>query len=377
METVIERPIPLLDLTAQHRQIREEVLAEVIRVIDSQKFIMGEEAEKLEREIAAYSGACFGVGCASGTDALLLALLSLDLKPGDQVLTAPFTFFATAGAIHHAGAAPVFADIQADTFNIDANRVAERLASHPRIKAILPVHLFGGCADMDPLCALARERGIPVIEDAAQSIGAEYKGRRAGSLGDIGCFSFYPTKNLGGYGDAGMLTTSDPSRAERLAALRLHGSRRRYFHDWVGINSHLDALQAAVLRVKFRYLDSWTEGRQRNAALYRELLAAMDVPVIAPVPAPYQTRHIFNQFSILCPRRDRLQAYLKEHGIGTEIYYPLPLHLQACFVDLGYQAGDFPVSERLAGEVLSLPIHPEVSPSQIERICQTVKRFYQ
>ena len=376
MNRVIEKPIPLLDLRAQHRQIRDEVLAEVIRVIDSQKFIMGEDVEKLEREIAAYSGARFGIGCASGTDALYLALLALDLQPGDQVLTAPYTFFATAGAIHRAGAIPVFADIQADTFNIDVSRVAETLTTHPKIKAIVPIHLFGGCADMDPLCGLARERGIPVVEDAAQSIGSEYQGRRAGSIGDIACFSFFPSKNLGGYGDGGMLTTNDASLGERLAALRLHGSRRKYYHDWVGINSRLDALQAAVLRVKFRYLDSWTEGRQRNAALYRELLAALGVPVTPPVPAPYQTRHIYNQFSILCPRRDQLQAYLKENGIGTEIYYPLPLHLQACFAGLGYKPGDFPVSERLAGEALALPIHSELAPHQIEQICRTLKAFY-
>ena len=373
---VKSKPIPLLDLRAQHQHIRDEVLAEVIRVIDSQKFIMGEDVQKLEREIAAYSGAQFAVGCASGSDALFLALLGLEIQPGDEVLTTPYTFFATAGAIHRAGAVPVFVDIEPGTFNMDMNLVADVLAAHPKIKAIIPIHLFGGCADLDPLCAMARERGIPVIEDAAQSIGSEYRGRRAGSIGEVGCFSFFPSKNLGGYGDGGMLTTNDPALRERLAALRVHGSKRKYYHDWVGVNSRLDALQAAILRVKFRHLDSWTRGRQENAALYRRILAAMDVPVTAPVESPYQTRHIYNQFCILCPRRDQLQAYLKENGIGTEVYYPLPLHLQVCFAHLGYQAGDFRVSERLALESLALPVHSELTADEIEQVCRTIKAFY-
>ena len=352
------------------------MLEEVIRVIDSQKFIMGEDVKKLEQEIAAYSNAKFGVGCASGSDALFLALLGLGIQPGDEVLTTPYTFFATAGAIHRAGAIPVFVDIEAGTCNMDVNRVPDILESHPKIKAIIPVHLFGGCADLDPLCAMARERGISIIEDAAQSIGAEYKDRRAGSIGEVGCFSFFPSKNLGGYGDGGMLTTNDPALAERLAALRVHGSKRKYYHDWVGINSRLDSLQAAVLRVKFRYLDGWTRGRQENAALYRKLLAELNVPVTPPIPAPYQTRHIYNQFSILCPRRDQLQAYLKENGIGSEIYYPLPLHLQTCFANLGYRPGNFPVSERVAKASLALPIHSELPGEDIDHICRALKRFY-
>ncbi|HUI55019.1 MAG TPA: DegT/DnrJ/EryC1/StrS family aminotransferase [Bryobacteraceae bacterium] len=376
MSQVKQKQVPLLDLRAQHTAIREEVLAEVTRVIDSQKFILGEEVQKLEREIAAYSGAKFGIGCASGSDALFLALLGLDVGPGDEVLTTPYTFFATAGAIHRAGAAPVFVDIEAATFNMDMNLAAGVLAAHPKIKAIIPIHLFGGCADLDPLCALARDRGIAVIEDAAQSIGSEYKGRRAGSVGEVGCFSFFPSKNLGGYGDGGMLTTNDAALGEKLGALRVHGSKRKYYHDWVGINSRLDALQAAVLRAKFRHLDSWTEGRQRNASVYRKLLAELRVPVTPPVPAPYQTRHIYNQFAILCQRRDQLQAYLKENGIGTEVYYPLPLHLQVCFAGLGYKLGDFPVSERLAAESLALPIYAELSSDDIEYVCRTVKDFY-
>ncbi len=376
MQTVNQKQIPLLDLKAQHRRIREEVIAEVIRVIDSQKFIMGEDVQKLEQEIAAYSQTSFAVGCASGSDALFLALLGLDIHPGDEVLTTPYTFFATVGAIHRAGAVPVFVDIQASDFNMDMNRVADVLAAHPKIKAAIPVHLFGGCADLDPLCELAASRGIAIVEDAAQSIGSEYKGRRAGSIGAVGCFSFFPSKNLGGYGDGGMLTTSDPALRERLAALRVHGSKRKYYHDWVGVNSRLDALQAAVLRVKLRYLDSWTEGRQRNAALYRQWIAQLGIPVQAPVPAAYQTRHIYNQFSIVCPRRDQLQAYLKENGVGSEVYYPLPLHLQVCFRNLGYKAGDFPVSERLAKESLALPVHGEIPAEDIEHICRLLQAFY-
>jgi len=376
VDAVKQKPIPLLDLRAQHAHIRDEVLAEVIRVIDSQKFIMGEDVKKLEQEIAAYSSAQFGVGCASGSDALYLALLGIGIQPGDEVLTTPYTFFATAGAIHRAGAVPVFVDIEAATFNMDMDQVAGVLARHPKVKAAIPIHLFGGCADMDPLCAIARERGIAVIEDAAQSIGSEYKGRRAGSIGDVACFSFFPSKNLGGYGDGGMLTTNDPALYERLAALRVHGSKRKYYHDWVGINSRLDALQAAVLRVKFRYLDSWSQGRQENAGRYRAQLASLNLPVTAPVPADYQTRHIYNQFCITAPRRDQLQSYLKEAGIGTEVYYPLPLHLQVCFADLGYKAGDFPVSERLAQESLALPIHSELSTADIEQVCRTIQAFY-
>jgi dTDP-4-amino-4,6-dideoxygalactose transaminase len=376
VEAVKQKQIPLLDLQAQHRQIREEVLAEVIRVIDSQKFILGEDVQKLEQEIAAYSGTSYAVGCASGSDAIFLALLALGIQAGDEVLTTPYTFFATAGAIHRAGAVPVFVDIEAADFNMDMNRVEAILAARPKIKAVIPVHLFGGCADLDPLCEMTAKRGIAVIEDAAQSIGSEYKGRRAGSIGAVGCFSFFPSKNLGGYGDGGMLTTSDPALRERLAALRVHGSKRKYYHDWVGVNSRLDALQAAVLRVKFRHLDSWTAGRQANAALYRKRIAELNIPVTAPVAASYQTRHIYNQFCIVSPRRDELQAYLKENGVGTEVYYPLPLHLQVCFQELGYKAGDFPVSERLAKESLALPVHPELAAHEVEHICRMIQAFY-
>lgn len=368
------RQIPLLDLRAQLGSFRNEALEAIARVADSQRFILGEEVEAFEREIAAYSRAPHAIGCASGSDALRLSLLAHGIGAGDQVLTSPFTFFATAGEIHHTGATPVFADIDAETFNIAPAAVAEALAAHPRIKAVIPVHLFGGCADMDPILDAARTHGTVVIEDAAQSIGAEYKGRRAGSIGAVGCFSFFPSKNLGAFGDAGMCTAADPAIADELRALRVHGSRVRYYHDRVGVNSRLDALQAAVLRVKLRYLDGWTAGRQLNAALYRELLAG--TPVGLPSPASYQTRHIFNQFVIRAPRRDELRAHLQKHGIGTEIYYPLPLHLQKCFAPLGYRAGDFPASERAAAEVLALPVQAERSSSDLEYIAGCIREFY-
>jgi dTDP-4-amino-4,6-dideoxygalactose transaminase len=376
VSTVSARPIPLLDLQAQHGQIREEALAAVTRVIDSQKFILGEEVKKLEEEIASYSSTKFAIGCASGSDALLLALMALDCGPGHEVVTSPFTFFATGGAIARTGATPVFVDIDPNTFNLDPNRIEDALKKHANVRAIIPVHLFGQCADMDPLLALAQSHGIAVIEDAAQSIGAEYKGRRAGSLGDMGCLSFFPSKNLGAYGDGGMVTTNDERLARKLAALRVHGGIRKYYHEWVGINSRLDALQAAVLRVKFQYLDSWTEGRQRNADLYRKMLAELRVPVIAPQAAPFTSRHIYNQFTIRCGQRDALQAYLKQNGIGTEIYYPLPLHLQACFSNLGYRAGDLPLSEQVAAEALSVPIYPELPAEDIEQVCRTIQAFY-
>jgi dTDP-4-amino-4,6-dideoxygalactose transaminase len=370
------RNIPLLDLKAQHRSIRDQVLAEVTRVIDSQKFIMGDDVKSLESEIADYCSTKHAIGCASGSDALLLALMALEIGPGDKVITTPYTFFATVGAICRLGATPVFADIERDTFNLDVAKVGEALAKHPEVRAIIPVHLFGACVDMAPLCSLAEQKGIFVIEDAAQSIGSEYNGHRAGSLGHIGCFSFFPSKNLGAYGDGGMLATNDDALAEKLKALRVHGTRRKYYHDWVGVNSRLDALQAAVLRIKLRHLDGWTEGRQRNANLYRQIIRNLRIPVAVPVEKPYQSRHIYNQFVIVGERRNQLQAYLKEHGIGTEVYYPLPMHMQTCFLHLGYQVGDFPVSERLANESLALPVYPELEPEDIEYVCHTLKHFY-
>jgi dTDP-4-amino-4,6-dideoxygalactose transaminase len=371
-----QRTIPLLDLQAQYRAIREEVLAEMTRVVDSQKFILGDDVKALEREVAAYSSTKHAIGCASGSDALLLALMALDIGPGDKVITTPYTFFATVGSICRVGATPVFVDIERDTFNLDVMKIADVLAANPEVKAIIPVHLFGACADMDGLIELTRSRGVFLIEDAAQSIGSEYNGRRAGSMGDMGCFSFFPSKNLGAFGDAGMLTTNDDGVAEKLRALRVHGTKRKYYHDWIGVNSRLDALQAAVLRVKLRYLDSWTEGRQRNAGHYREIMHRLRVPVALPVEKPYQTRHIYNQFVIVGDGRDELQAFLKQNGIGTEVYYPLPMHVQTCFAHLGYKAGDFPVSERLANQSLALPVYPELERNDIEHVCQTIKQFY-
>jgi dTDP-4-amino-4,6-dideoxygalactose transaminase len=290
------------------------------------------------------------------------------------VVTPAFSFFASAGYIVHAGARPVFCDIDADTFNIDAAKVEEAARRHARVGALMPVHLYGACADLDPLMAIARDKGWFVLEDGAQSIGAEYKGLRALGVGDFGCTSFFPTKNLGAFGDAGMVTTNDPVGAETLRSLRMHGSRVKYFHDAVGWNSRLDALQAAVLRVKLKYLDAWTAGRQRNAALYSELLNGSSV--ITPAAAPYQTRHVWNQYVIRCPRRDQLRAHLTESGIGTEIYYPLPLHLQACFAELGYRQGDFPVAESASKEALALPIQPELTREQIRWICDSIRGFY-
>ncbi len=369
--------VPLLELGAQLRPIRDELLSAIARVVDSQKFILGEEVRCLEEKLAAYCGARFAVGCASGSDALLLALKAAGVGPGDEVLTVPYTFFATAGAISLSGARPVFVDVEPQAFNMDVAQAADAVRGNPRIKAILPVHLFGGCADMDELNQVAALRNLPVIEDAAQSIGAEYKGQRAGSLGTIGCFSFYPTKNLGACGDGGLCTTNEEELARRLRALRMHGRTGAYFHEWIGLNSRLDAMQAAILSVKLRHLDRWSEGRARNAALYRTLLAERNVPVRAMQPAPFQSRHVYNQFIIGCPRhRDGLQKYLKEHGVGSEIYYPLPLHLQPCYADLGYAAGAFPVSEELSRTTLALPIYAELVPEQIDYVVRLIHSFY-
>lgn len=374
--TLQKRKVPLLDLAALHAPIRDEIIAEMVRVVDSQKFIMGDDVKELERLMAEYSGTRFAVGCASGSDALLLALMALNVGPGDKVLTTPYTFFATAGAISRAGAIPVFADIDPATWNIDPNAVEHVLKTVPGIKAMIPVHLFGACADMDPLLESANRHGCVVIEDGAQSIGAEYKHRKAQSIGQIGCISFFPSKNLGAFGDGGMLTTNDPELARKLGALRLHGTTKKYYHEWVGINSRLDTIQAAILKVKFRYLDSWTAGRQQNAARYRGLLGGRDLPVQLPVEAEYQTRHVYNQFVIGVPARDSLKAWLQENGVGTEVYYPLPLHLQACYKDLGYHEHDFPNSEAAARETLALPVHSGMPAEDIEYVSELIIDFY-
>ncbi len=376
-ERVLEkRTVALLDLGALHRPVRDEILAEMARVVDSNAFILGKDVALLEKSVAEYCHVPYATGCASGSDALLLALMAAGVEHGDAVITTPFTFFATAGSIVHAGATPVFVDIDPATFNLDARQLADVVKRQPRVKAIMPVHLYGGCADMDPILAVARERGCAVIEDGAQAIGAEYKGVRAQSMGDTGCISFFPTKNLGGFGDGGMVLTRDEATARKLTALRVHGAPRKYFHEWVGLNSRLDSLQAAVLRVKLRRLDQETAGRQRNAARYRELLAHAGLPVVLPEAAPYQTRHVYNQFVIRAPRRDELKAFLQENGVGSEIYYPLSLHLQACFRDLGYREGDFPESEKASREVLALPVHSALADQDIEYVCSLIRAFF-
>jgi dTDP-4-amino-4,6-dideoxygalactose transaminase len=365
--------IPLLDLTRQYQSLREPIQAAMLRIVESQRFILGPEVEHFEKRFADDCGVRHAVGCASGTDALELALMAAAIGPGDEVLTVPFTFFATAGAILSAGARPVFIDVEERSFNLDVEQLDRVLAAHPGIKAILPVHLYGACADMNPILERAAARGIPVIEDAAQAVGAECNGLRAGGIGTIGCFSFFPTKNLGGFGDGGMLTTNDGKLAGDLRALRVHGSFEKYIHQWPGMNSRLDALQAAVLNVKLDFLDDWNHARQRNANLYRELLGNV---VVTPAPLPHQTAHVYNQFVIRCARRDELRAWLSSHGVGTEVYYPVPLHLQPALASYGYRVGDFPVSERLAGEVLALPIFAELTENEIRAVAGLIREFY-
>lgn len=369
-----KRRVPLLDLATLHAPLREEIMAEMMCVVDSQKFILGGAVAELEGLIAEYCGVRFAIGCGSGSDALFLALLAAGIGPGDRVLTTPYTFFATAGEVTRAGATPVFVDIDPATFNMDAAAVAEALETTPGIRALIPVHLFGGCADMDPLLEAAHRHNCLVIEDGAQSIGAGYQGRPALSMGQMGCLSFFPTKNLGAFGEAGMVVTNDEELAGKLRALRVHGMTKKYHHEWVGINSRLDTLQAAILKVKFRYLDSWTAGRQRNAELYRALLMGSGVTV--PTEAAYQSRHIYNQFVIRAPQRDRLKAWLDEHGVGTEIYYPLPLHLQPCYRCLGYGEDAFPQSEKAARETLALPVHSAMRREDVEYVCRAIREFY-
>jgi len=357
--------IPLLDLKGQYAAIRDEVREALERVIESQYFILGPEVEALEREIAEYSQCRFAVGVSSGTDALLAALMALNVVAGDEVITTAYSFFATAGVIARLGAKAVFVDIDPATFNIDPARIEARINS--RTRAVIPVHLYGQMADMDAILAIARQHQIAVIEDAAQAIGAEHHGRRAGSMGNIGCLSFFPSKNLGGFGDGGMVITNDADLADRIQLLRNHGFRTKYHNEILGGNFRLDAIQAAVLRVKLKYLDRWTESRQRNAALYRQVLQGAGLPVEQP-----GGRHIYNQFVIRSPQRDKLITHLKEQGIASEVYYPLPLHLQKCFLDLGYGTGDLPVSEEAARTTLALPIYPELTPEMIRYVACAV-----
>ena len=367
--------VPLLDLKAQYRSIRTEIMAALESVCDEQAFILGARVADLEKDIQGYVGASHAVGVASGTDAILLALMACGVGPGDEVVTVPYTFFATAGSISRLGAKPVFVDIKPDTYNLDPALLESAVT--PKTKAVMPVHLYGQCAEMEPILTVAARWKIPVIEDAAQAIGAARRGRQAGTLGQAGCFSFFPSKNLGGFGDGGMVTTNDQALADRVRMLRVHGSRVKYVHEMIGLNSRLDALQAAVLRIKLTHLEEWTKGRQRNAARYDSLFK--DAGLLDRVTLPAVTaenRHVYNQYVVRVPQRDQLRTFLQEQGVGTEIYYPTPLHLQVCYKDLGYREGSFPQSERAAKETLALPIFAELTADQQAYVVETIKKFY-
>ena len=368
--------VPMLDLVAQYATIKDEVLAAMMKVVEAQLFIMGPPVPQLEVEIARLSHAKHGIGCASGTDALLLPLKALNLKPGDEVITTPFTFFATAGTIHNAGGTPVFVDIQPDTFNIDP--AAVKRAITPRTRAIVPVHLYGQMVDMLELMTIARAKGLKLIEDAAQAIGARRKmdgeWRMAGELGWVTGYSFFPSKNLGAWGDGGMIVTSDDAAADRLKKLRLHGGAKQYHHEEVGTNSRLDTLQAAVLLAKVPHLAQWSAKRREHAAYYTKALA--DIPEVTPPVVDPANEHIFHQYTLRAERRDELQGYLKKEGIGHAVYYPVPLHRQPCFAHLGYKDGSLPQTERAAREVISLPIYPELTPAQRDRVVDTIRGFY-
>lgn len=401
--------VPLLDLKAQYATIKDEILAAMHPVMDAQAFILGPAVASFEKAAAAYCRAPFAVGVSSGTDALLLALMAENIGPGDEVITSPYSFFATAGSIARLGAKPVYVDIEPHKYNLDPVKIEAAIT--PRTRAIMPVHLYGRCAKMNTILEIARRHKLAVIEDAAQAIGADFQGERAGTMGDYGCFSFFPSKNLGGFGDGGLVTTNDPVRAERLRILRVHGMDPKYYHKFIGGNFRLDALQAAVLEVKLRHLDAWTAGRQRNALRYLKLFTDAGLvgkPVVLPKlppataaqvagfgvqcsgaeaatlnpelrtlnPGNCSCRHVINQYVIRVPRRDELLKHLQKNGVGCEVYYPVPLHLQECFAYLGHKAGDFPESERAARETLALPVYPELTDAQAEYVVATVKNFF-
>jgi dTDP-4-amino-4,6-dideoxygalactose transaminase len=374
--------VPLLSLGKQYEPLKTEILAEIEAVADSQAFILGARVEELERAISAYCGAPHAIGVSSGTDAQLAVLMALGIAPGDTILTTPYTFFATAGCIARLGARPGFVDIDPATFNLSVSALEDALRQTKRVKAIIPVHLFGQCAEMEAIIALGAKYGVPVLEDAAQALGARHPLGVAGALGEASWFSFYPTKNLGAFGDAGMVVCKDGALAEKIRALRNHGMETRYFHKWVGGNFRLDAIQAAVLNVKLRHLDTWSAARSRCAANYRAEFLRRDLTELVTLPhEAYASSglingHIYNQFVIRVPRRDALRAHLEANGIGTEIYYPLPLHLQECFRDLGYREGDFPEAERAARETLALPIFPELVPEQQNYVVDQIFSFF-
>jgi len=376
--------VPLLDLRAQYLSIKSDIDAAVGEVLSSQVCILGPRVQECEREIARYSNCSHGIGVSSGTDALLACLMAENIGPGDEVITSPYTFFATVGSIARLGAKAVFVDIDSVTYNLNPAQVEARVTEKTR--AIMPVHLYGQMADMDPIMEIAKRRKLVVIEDAAQAIGSEYKGKRAGSIGTYGCFSFFPSKNLGAAGDAGMVVTNDAQKAEKLMLLRAHGSKPKYYHKIVGGNFRLDAIQAAIVSVKLRYLDEWTAARQRNAERYTRLLAqtglriadtsVRDSQVELRVPQATQDRHIFNQYVVRTTQRDGLKAALERKGVGTEVYYPVPMHLQECFSYLGYRKGEFPEAEAAANETLALPIYPELSEDQASYVVGAIAEFF-
>ncbi len=370
--------VPLLDLTAQYAPMKEEILSVVSEICDSQRFILGPKVENLEKELAAYCQSGGAVGVTSGSDALLIALMVEKIKPGDEIITSPFTFFATVGAIVRAGATPVFADIDPVTFNIDPAKIAEKIT--PKTRGIIPVHLFGQAADMDPIVKIAKEHNLFIIEDACQAIGAEYKGKRVGSFAEYGAFSFFPSKNLGCFGDGGAVSCDTKEREALLKIYRNHGQSGTYIHEYVGGNFRLDALQAAILSIKLRSLDSWSAGRQKNAAAYRKLFADANLSdfITLPQEAAYPVRHIYNQFCIRVAdgKRDALKQFLLDNGVGCAVYYPLSLHLQECFKELGGKVGDYPECEKATGEVLALPIFGELEANQLEYVVATIAKFY-
>ena len=369
--------VPLLDLSAQYVPMKAEIMAVVDEICDSQRFILGPKVEAFEKELAAYCQSGGAVGVTSGSDALLIALMAEKIKPGDEIITSPFTFFATVGAIVRAGATPVFADIDPVTFNIDPAKIEEKIT--PRTRAIIPVHLFGQAADMDPIVKIAKEHNLFIIEDACQAIGAEYKGKRVGTFAEYGAFSFFPSKNLGCFGDGGAVSCDTAEREALLKIYRNHGQSKTYIHEYVGGNFRLDAIQAAILSIKLRSLDSWSEARQRNAAIYRQLFAdtKLEELITLPQEAAYPVRHIYNQFCIRVAggKRDALKQYLLDNGIGCAVYYPLSLHLQECFKELGGKAGDYPECEKATSEVLALPIFGELSADQLACVVDTIKAF--
>ena len=363
--------VPLLDLSAQYRPIRGEVVKAIEAVLDDQQFILGARVERFEQEVAIASDAAHAIGCASGSDALLLALMALDVGPGDEVITTPYTFFATGGSIARLSAKAVFVDIDPATYNIAPDKIEEKIT--PRTKAIMPVHLFGQCADMDSILEIAKRHNIPVIEDAAQAIGATYKGRKAGSMGTFGCFSFFPSKNLGAAGDAGMVTTQDKVLAEKVHILRVHGSKPKYYHHFLGINSRLDSIQAAILSVKLPYLAEWSRCRTENARFYNQQFAGIK-DVVTPYIDP-NNQSIYNQYVLRVPHRDDLLAHLKKNNIGSEIYYPVPLHVQPCFSNWNGKQGDFPESEKAALETIALPIYSELTKDQKIEVVEAIRNF--